>query len=160
MFNRMLVPIDGSHASATIVPYAADLARRLECEVDLLLVEPESGAGLPHPDHHRARPRPARNGEAGALVVEPATPAYIREANEHYVARHLEEFEALGVKAKGQVVCGDAVEEILRAALDLRSDVIAMASRKLSNFNRRETGSIAEEVLWRSRLPVLLIAAG
>jgi hypothetical protein len=35
-----------------------------------------------------------------------------------------------------------------------------MASRKLSNFNRRETGSIAEEVLWRSRLPVLLIAAG
>lgn len=158
MFNRMLVPIDGSHASATIVPYAADLARRLECEVDVVLVEPPAGARLPHPDHHRPRPNPS--GEAGALVVGPTTPAYIREANERYVERHIEEFEALGVKAKGKVVCGDAVEEILRAALDLRSDVIAMASRKLSNFNRRETGSIAEEVLWRSKLPVLLIAAG
>jgi len=57
-------------------------------------------------------------------------------------------------------VCGDAVEEILRAALDLRSDVIAMATRKLSNFARYQTGSIAEAVLWRSRLPVLLIAHG
>jgi nucleotide-binding universal stress UspA family protein len=160
MFNRMLVPIDGSHASATVVPYAAELAKRLECEVELLLVEPPTGARLPHPDHHRPRPRPTRDGEAGSLVVEPATPAYIRQANERYVERHVEEFAALGVKAKGQVVCGDAVEEILRAALHLRADVVAMASRKLSNFNRRETGSIAEEVLWRSKLPVFLIAAG
>lgn len=159
MFSRMLVPIDGSHSSATVVPYAAALAKRLDSQVDLLLVEPTSGAKLPHPDHHRPRPK-IRGGEAGALVVGSATPAYIREANERYVGRHIEEFEALGVKAKGQVVCGDAVDEILRAALDLRSDVIAMATRKLSNFNRRETGSIAEEVLWRSKLPVLLIAHG
>jgi len=159
MFNRMLVPIDGSHSSAAVVPYAAELAKRLGCEVDLLLVEPTSGAKLPHPDHHRPQPK-IRGGEAGALVVGSTTPAYIREANERYVARHVEEFDALGVKAKGQVVCGDAVDEILRAALDLRSDVIAMATRKLSNFNRRETGSIAEEVLWRSKLPVLLVAHG
>jgi nucleotide-binding universal stress UspA family protein len=49
---------------------------------------------------------------------------------------------------------------ILAAALELRSDVIAMASRKLSNFQQRETGSVSEEVLWRSKLPVLLIAHG
>ncbi len=158
MFNRMLVPIDGTHSSASVVPYAAELANRLGCEVDLLLVEPTSGAKLPHPDHHR--PQPKSRGEAGALVMGSTTPAYVREANERYVARHVEEFEALGVRAKGQVVCGEAVEEILHAALELRSDVIGMASRKLSNFSRRETGSIAEEVLWRSRLPVLLIAAG
>jgi nucleotide-binding universal stress UspA family protein len=159
MFNRMLVPIDGSHSSASVVPYAGELAKRLGCEVDLLLVEPTSGAKLPHPDHHKRQSR-SHVGETGALVVGSTTPAYVREANERYVARHVEEFEALGVRARGQVVCGDAVEEILRAALELRSDVIGMASRKLSNFNRRETGSIAEEVLWRSRLPVLLIAAG
>jgi nucleotide-binding universal stress UspA family protein len=157
MFKRMLVPIDGSHASASVVPYAGDLAKRLACRVDLLLVEPPEGAALPHPDHHR----PARqNGATATLIAGTATTVEVRQANERYVRRHIEEFEALGVEASGKVVCGDPVEEILGAALELRCDVIAMASRKLSNFQRRETGSIAEEVLWRSKLPVLLIAHG
>jgi nucleotide-binding universal stress UspA family protein len=63
MFKRMLVPIDGSHSSATVVPYAAELAKRLDCHVDLLLVEPTSGAALPHPEHHKAPPPAAQNGE-------------------------------------------------------------------------------------------------
>ncbi len=159
MFKRMLVPVDGSHSSAAVVPYAAALAQRLDCRVDLVLVEPASGAKLPHPDHHRPQPK-IRDSEAGALVVGSRTPRHVREANERYVGRHIEEFEALGVRARGQVVCGDTVEEILRAALDLRSDVIAMATRKMANFARKETGSIAEEVLWRSKLPVLMVAQG
>ena len=158
MYERMLVPIDGSHGSASVVPAAAELARRLGSRVDLLLVEPETGARLPHPEHHR--PIARRAGDPDALVPGTLTPQAVRSANERYVERHIEEFDALGVEARGKVVCGEAVEEILRAALDLRSDVIAMATRKLSNFARRETGSIAEEVLWRSRLPVLLIACG
>jgi nucleotide-binding universal stress UspA family protein len=158
MFKRMLVPIDGSHSSATVVPYAAELARRLACRVDILLVEPPSGARLPHPEHHR--PQQRRDGEAGALMVGTRTPRHIREANESYVRRHVEEFEALNVEASGSVVCGDPVDEILRAALDLRSDAIAMTTRKLANYSRKETGSIAEEVLWRSKLPVLLVAQG
>lgn len=157
MFKRMLVPIDGSHASASIVPYAAQLALPLGAHVDLLLVEPPDGASLPHPDHHRPA---TSDGAASAAVPGTGTLTHVREANERYVARHVEEFEALGVRASGFVACGEPVEEILAAALDHRSDVIAMASRKLSNFARRETGSIAEEVLWRSKLPVLLIAHG
>jgi nucleotide-binding universal stress UspA family protein len=158
MFKRMLVPVDGSHSSASVVPYAAQLAKRLDCHVDLLLVEPVEGARLPHPDHHR--PATANGNGAAATLVGGTTPPYIRDANERYVARHVEEFEALGVKASGAVVCGEPVEQILEAALEYRSDVIAMSTRKLSNFARRETGSIAEEVLWRSKLPVLLIAHG
>ncbi|HZP57629.1 MAG TPA: universal stress protein [Dehalococcoidia bacterium] len=158
MYQRMLVPIDGSHASASVVPAAAELASRLGCHVDLVLVEPVTGARMPHPDHHR--PIAELAAESQTLVPGTATPQCIRAANERYVARHVEEFEAQGVEATGKVVWGETVEQILRAALELRSDVIAMATRKLSNFNRRNTGSIAEEVLWRSKLPVLLIAHG
>lgn len=158
MFKRMLLPVDGTNVSAAIIPYAAELARRFECEVDVLLVEPASGARLPHPDHHRQQ-KDGR-GETGALTVGSSTPKHIREANERYVARHVEELEATGVKASGQVVCGDTVDEILKAALDLRCDAIAMTTRKLSNYNKRHNGSIAEEVLWRTKLPVLMIAGG
>ena len=159
MFKRMLVPIDGSNSSAAVVPYAAELAKRLDCRVDILLVEPTNGAQLPHPEHHRPAER-KQNGETGSLVVGTSTPTHIREANERYVRRHIEEFEALNVPAAGSVVCGDPVDEILRAALDLRSDAIAMTTRKLANYSRKDTGSIAEEVLWRSKLPVLLVAHG
>ena len=155
MFKRMLVPIDGSHTSATIVPYAAKLAKRLDCAMDLLLVESPDGPKLPHPEHHR--PDTRRSGSA--LVAGTKTPEHIREANQRYIARHVEECEALGVAASGKVVCGEPVEEILQAALELRSDVMCMATRKLSNFAKRDTGSIAEEVLWRSKLPVMMVAA-
>lgn len=159
MFKRMLVPIDGSHSSAAVVPYAAEFAKRLDCRVDLLLVEPTSGARLPHPEHHRP-PEQKQNGETGSLIMGTSTPKHVREANARYVQRHVEEFEALNVEAAGSVVCGDPVDEILRAALDLRSDAIAMTTRKLANYSRKETGSIAEEVLWRSKLPVILVAQG
>lgn len=159
MFKRMLVPIDGTNSSAAVVPYAAELAKRLDCRVDLLLVEPTSGARLPHPDHHRQQPPPT--GERGALTLgAPSTPPEVREANERYVRRHVEEFEALGVAAAGSVVCGDPVEEILRAALECRSDAIAMTTRKMANYARKETGSIAEEVVWRTKLPVIIVAHG
>jgi nucleotide-binding universal stress UspA family protein len=159
MFKRMLVPIDGSHSSSAVIPYAAEVAQRFGCRVDLLLVEPPSGAKLPHPEHHHPQPK-KRDGEAGALLVGSRTPAHVREANERFVARSVEEFTAIGVEAVGQVVCGDIVDEILRAALELRSDLVAMSTRKLAGFDRRETGSIAEEVMWRSKLPVLMVAQG
>lgn len=151
----MLVPIDGTLQSAAVVPYAAALAQQLGCEVDLLLVEPVEGARLPHPDHHRPAPEEHRS----STVVGTRTPSHVRQANERYVRHHVEEFEALGVKATGRVAWGLAAESILAAALELRSDVIAMTSRKMANFTQRETGSVSEEVLWRSKLPVLLIAA-
>jgi nucleotide-binding universal stress UspA family protein len=66
----------------------------------------------------------------------------------------------MGVEVSGRVVSGETVEQILEAALELRSDVIAMTTRKMSNYSRRETGSVSEEVLWRSKLPVLLVAHG
>lgn len=158
MYERMLVPIDGSHSSAAVVPPAAELARRLGTRVDIVLVEPPGGARLPHPEHHR--PIAQRVFESQVLVPGTATPQAVRAANERYVARHVEEFEVSGVCAEGHVVCGEAVDEILRAALTFRADLIAMTTRKMANFARYETGSIAEEVVWRSRLPVLLIAHG
>lgn len=158
MFRSILIPVDGSRSSGSVVPHAAELAKRLECHVNLLLVQPERGARLPHPEHHHATGQ--ANGEAGKLVVGAFPGDEIKNANERYVARHIEEFIALGIKAEGHLRSGKPVEEILSAALDLRCDLIAMATRYRGQFARPEKRSVAEEVLWRSRLPVLLVAEG
>ena len=157
MFRRMLIPVDGTRSSGSVVPHAAELARRLGCQVDLLLVQPERGARLPHPEHHMAG---KGNGESGRLSVGGSSGGEIEDANQRYVARHVEELAAQGVEAKGHLRSGTPVEEILRAALDLRCDMIAMATRYRGQFARPAKGSVAEEVVWRSRLPMLLVAEG
>jgi nucleotide-binding universal stress UspA family protein len=113
---------------------------------------------LPHPEHHHEIHH--TDGDSGNVAVAVATPEEIRNANERYVERHVEELDTLGVEATGQVRLGDPVEEILRAALELRCDLIAMATRHRGRFARPEPGSVAEEILWQSRLPVLLVADG
>ncbi|MEX0785416.1 MAG: universal stress protein [Dehalococcoidia bacterium] len=152
MLRRMLVPIDGTRSSTSVVPYAAEIAKRLGCRVDILLVEPEEGAEMPHPLHHH-------HDENGGADAVPA-PEEIHQANKRHVRHHAEEFEALGVEASSHVRIGVPVDEILQTALDLRCDLIAMATRHRGRFARPDSTSVAEEVVWRSRLPVLLVAEG
>ncbi|HWQ28609.1 MAG TPA: universal stress protein [Dehalococcoidia bacterium] len=150
MFQRMLVPLDGTRSSAAVVPYAVDLAAHLRCRVDLLLVEPPQGARLPHPEHHARR-------EGGAAT---ASPLEVGVAFRRYLERHAAQFQAHGLETDCHVRNGDPVEEILRAALELRCDVIAMATLNRDRYAHRNGVSVSQEVLWRSRLPVLLVAEG
>mgnify|MGYP005842487301 CR=1 FL=1 len=152
MYQRMLVPLDGTRASAAIVPYAVELAARLACRVDLVLVQPREGTRLPHPQHHKRR-----EGAAGASAPSPMDVAV---ANQQYLRRHAAEFEARGLEVATHLRTGDPIEEILRAALDCRSDVIAMATLNRARYPRRDGVSVARELLWRTRLPVMLLAEG
>ncbi len=149
MFQRMLIPLDGTRSSAAVIPYAVDLASHLHCRVDLLLVQPPGDARLPHPEHHARK-------EAGA----PSSPLEVGTAYRRYLERQAAEFQALGVEAACHVRCGEPVEEILRAALELRCDVIAMTTLNRGRYPHRDGVSVSQEVLWRSRLPVLLLAEG
>ena len=127
------------------------------CRADLLLVQPEHHAQLPHPVHRRSADH---GGKSGTATVGSPTADEIRMANQQFVDRHAEEFDALGLEANGHVRIGKPVEEILRAALDFRCDLIAMATRHRGRSVRPKSTRVAEEIVWRSRLPVLLVAEG
>lgn len=152
MLRRILVPIDGSRSSTSVIPYVAELANGLGCRVDLVLVEDGNGTGPSQREHG--------GGESGSLVVGAFASEHKSTDNERHVARHIEELQVLGVQAGGHIRRGEPVEEILRAALELRCDLIGMTTLHRGRFARSESGSVAEEVAWRSRLPVLLVAEG
>ena len=157
MVQRILVPLDGTRGSASVIPYAAEMASRMAFQVNLLLVQPERGARLPHPEHHQ------QNGQDRALGKAPQSSSSddaLARANERYLARHAWEFHQLGVETEEHLRRGVPVDEILHAALDLRCDFIAMATRYRGQHGRPNKRSVAEEVVWRSRLPVLLVAEG
>ncbi len=157
MVQRILVPLDGTRSSASVVPYAAEMASRMPFKVNLLLVLPESGARLPHPDHHQQNGQDQASGKSSKNTPSDDD---LTRANERYLARHAQEFHQLGVETEEHLRWGVPVDEILHAALDLRCDFIAMATRHRGQHSRSDKRSVAEEVVWRSRLPVLVVAEG
>jgi nucleotide-binding universal stress UspA family protein len=141
MFKRLLVPVDGTRRSASVVPLAVQLAKGFRCEVRIVSIVDtrgfESGAIVP-------------KGAAGKL-----TEVEVLQADE-YVRNAAVRFENHGIDTAVQVRVGDPVKEILTAVDDLGCDIIAMATRCRRNLGRLVFGSVADTVLRESRVPVLL----
>jgi len=131
VFNHLLVPIDATRASESILPYVTDLARRLGARVTLLTVaSTEAGAA----------PRPA--GEIEARLEELAA-----------------ELRRPGIDVHTVTTKGDPAVGIIAAAGEHGADAIAMSTHSRRGVDRIMSGSIAEQVLRRANVPVLLLRA-
>jgi len=73
-----------------------------------------------------------------------------------YLERVRQELEAQGVTAHVLIHSGGAAREIVEAAHAGRFDLIAMGTHGRTGMDRITLGSVAEEVLRTSRVPVLL----
>lgn len=147
MCDRILVPLDGSVLAETVVPYALGLARSLGYRLTLLQVVPRP---QPLP---RGWPIDQPNDRRAQHLAE------IHDAREYltYTARRL---AGEGVPITTDVVSGDPVRDILTYTdWNERIALIAMATHGRSGFNRLLFGSVAEQVLARSPVPLLLIRA-
>jgi nucleotide-binding universal stress UspA family protein len=65
----------------------------------------------------------------------------------------------MGIKARWEVITGDAVQDIAKMAQKTPDTMIALASHSRSGISRWVTGSVAEELLRESGNPVLVISA-
>lgn len=144
-FARILVPVDGSRRSATVVSYITDLATPSESRVHLLTVlatsDQEPGFSF------------AERGAVGQLRS-----AYDEASLRRYLDILAQQLQEKGLEVETEIRRGVPSQEILGAALEWRCDVIAMATKARRGLKRLVLGSVAEGVLRESRLPVLLIA--
>jgi nucleotide-binding universal stress UspA family protein len=148
MYKKMLVPVDGSLRSEVVVPHAAETAKALGCTVRLLTV-----VDLTKKNGDKASDDV--NDEATSLTwVE----NQIEEAESH-LRPAAERFEEHGLKPEMEVRFGTPGEEILKAASEYGTDIIAMATRSRRGVTRLMCGSVADHVLKESHIPVLLITA-
>jgi nucleotide-binding universal stress UspA family protein len=65
-----------------------------------------------------------------------------------------------GIEVSTLVRQGQPSKQIVDAAKDAGADAIAIATRSRRGLNKLMFGSVAEEVLHRSNLPVLLVRQG
>jgi len=130
--KRILIPLDGSSLAEAVVPVAGALARDYEAEILLL----------------RALPiKRSADEEAEA-----------QQAAEEYLARVGEDLRRRGLSAvEWKVWYNEPAQAIVDAATYNEIDLVTMATHGRSGLGRLFLGSVAESVVRRLTVPVLLV---
>ena len=138
MYQRILVPLDGSTLAEGVLPHVQALVKSLGAELVLLRVA-------------------FTHAFPGADPIQSQVTA-VQEA-EDYVSRLAKRLREDGVRAEAKVRYGDPVEEILDHVTWDHIDLIAMATHGRTGLTRVVMGSVAEHVLRRTSVPMLLMRA-
>lgn len=141
MYKRAVVPLDGSPVAETILPFILEIAGPLDMQVVLLRV---------------VQPLPPMLIEGSRHVVAEAVEARRIDAEE-YLAALAAELRDKGIRVETRVRRGTPPLEILAGARESEADLIAMTTHGRSGLGRLLFGSVAEEVLRHSDIPVFLM---
>lgn len=141
MYKRALVPLDGSMAAESIIPFILEVAGPLDLDVTLLNVV------VPMPS--------AAVVEAGPVVVD-NTEKLAAEA-EGYLIPLAKELRANGVRVTTAVRRGEPVAEIIAGVGEAQADMIIMTTHGRTGLGRLLFGSVAEGVLRQADVPVFLM---
>ena len=141
MYKKMLIPLDGSALAESVLPYAIQLAGRLD--IDMVFLRVYSG----EPTHY------------------PSDCYDYLESTKERVKKAASEIQiqtgALATIGTGILVTpGYPAEEILKVARDQNVDLIMMATHGYSGVRAWAIGSVADKVLRKSTVPVFLVRAG
>jgi nucleotide-binding universal stress UspA family protein len=141
VYKRAVVALDGSPVAEVIIPFILEIAGPLDMEVVLVRV---------------TRPIAPEVIEGSRKVITEDQEASRIDAEE-YLAPIAVELRRKGVQVRTQVCRGQPAEEIVAAARETSSDLIAMTTHGRSGLGRLLFGSVAEAVLRESGLPVFLM---
>ena len=144
MFERILVPLDGSLLAETVLPHAEALAAKFGSTIVLLQVGPILES-------------------ATVAASPPDDPTLVHRIEHRTVAAYLAEVENRlrdhGCTIEVRQKEGDAAEQILSQAAESSVGLIAMATHGRSGLQRVLLGSVADEVVKKAACPVLLVRA-
>jgi nucleotide-binding universal stress UspA family protein len=159
MYERILVPLDGSDLAEAVLPHVEPIAEKFGAEVILLQIT------SPYSEIMR------QTMPSGSLVSPTEQEVSIDIAKQQheiiqahaqtYLEKMRESLSKKGIRAVIDVREGPAAAGVILAvALDLGCELIAMSTHGRTGLGRTVFGSVADEVLRNSPLPVLLIRSG
>ena len=139
MYERILVPLDGSELAEVALPYAEELAGRLGSEITLIHVY--ESAESEYQQMHQA-------------YVEKMV-----EVTKQGAERFLAKSKAKAVKVKSALLVGHPAEQIVDYADEQNAGLIIIATHGRSGITRWVLGSVAAKVVRAAKQPVALIRA-
>ena len=151
MYEKILVPLDGSKVGEAALPFVEGLVTKFSpgTIVEVTLIQVVSSLS-----HYIVA------GEASAQI--PYTQQemeQIKKRAEEYLNGAAERLKEKGATVNTRVAVGAADEEIARAAEEIDADLIAMSTHGRSGISRWAFGSVTDKVLKAGKKPVLMIRA-
>jgi nucleotide-binding universal stress UspA family protein len=142
MFHRILIPLDGSSLAEKVLPYAVDLARKLQAQLVLLTVlKPRFGVYHRNDyEFHSANTALEYLADLKASISDPAL-------NNHLDSSQIEI----------EITQDKAIEDIPQVALELKADLIVMSTHGRGAMGRLVLGSNAANIIQHSSLPVIML---
>lgn len=143
--DLILVPLDGSAVSEEAVPVAADLARRTGAPLHLVHVHMPITADPIHVE--------------GLPVIDENMRSLRRDHEQAYLDR-LREQHALGAAAAAALLDGPVAATVASYAQVNHARLIVMTTHGRSGLERAWLGSVADELVRISPVPLLLVRPG
>jgi len=156
MYEKILVPLDGSKIGEAALPYVEELLSSFtpEKKVEVTLIRVI--VDLTHVI--------ITTGGLGEALSIPYTEAELEQFKKEAMAYLNEVGKRLkknkGVVVKSMVRIGtNAADEILKASDEIKADLIAISTHGRSGLSRWAFGSIADKILRGGNTPVLMVRA-
>lgn len=151
MYERIMVPLDGSKVGEAALPLVEELVAKLAPvnKVEVVLLQVVSSL-----THYVVA------GEASARIpyTEKELEA-LKEKAQQYLEHAAEGLRQKGAAVSTIITVGDAAEEIGRVAEETKVDLVAMSTHGRSGITRWAFGSVTDKVLRGGKLPVLMVRA-
>ena len=138
VFEKILVPLDGSGHSLNALEKAVQIAKKFDGKITLINVYSVSS--------FKVTP-----SQVFSYVVE------IRKSGESILAEGEKMAKAEGVQVETRLKEGHIVEEILKTSREGNFDLIVIGARGLSKMKEILLGSVSHGVTLHSPCPVLVV---
>ncbi len=151
MFEKILVPIDGSEHSRRAVETAVQIARKFDSKLLLLTVYHVSVSPVVNPELPMG-PGVVIDKSSSDTALEAACRSGERILTQAAMVARSEKTEV-----ETELVEGSPVEEIVKISKERTFNLIVMGARGLSTIRKLLIGSVSEGVIKNAPCPVLIV---
>ena len=144
MFQKILVPLDGSDLSAAALAIAVSYLKDRELDGELYLVM----VAEPLPEAY------------GAYPIDPDFDEAVKQGYRRYLDGIAAEIAVSGIRVNAEVVSGSIIDRLVDAVIAHGVELIMMTSHGLGGVSRFWLGSTAARLIRSSPVPLLLLRAG
>jgi nucleotide-binding universal stress UspA family protein len=154
LFEKILVPLDGSGHSVRALEIATRIAKKFDGKITLIHAYSVRISPL-------VVPEPTTLTPPGVPVMTPAEISKVaeaaRKAGAGILADGEEKVKAEGVQVETLLREGHTVQEILKTAREGEFDLIVIGARGISRIREILLGSVSDGVIRNAPCPVLVV---
>ncbi len=154
MYQKVLVPLDGSKLAESVLPHVEMMAKASAAEVILTTVTERIDA---RSYNVQLTPASETLPLLEPVVKMPVAVGKMQRQGERYLNRIAKGLTRKGVKVRTSVLLGNPADEIQSLADEEGVDLIIMSSHGRSGHSRWALGSISDKLLRASQVPMLLV---